>query len=42
MIELLQLILQKKFNFLVEQITALIGLSIDKINTLKDNINFYE
>lgn len=29
-------------NLTIEQITALIGLSINKINTLKDNINFYE
>ena len=31
-----------KINFLVEQITDLIGLSINKTNTLKYNINFYE
>ena len=31
-----------KINFLVEQIMVLIGLSINKISTLKYNINFYE
>ena len=31
-----------KINFLVEQIMVLIGLSINKTNTLKYNINFYE
>lgn len=29
-------------NLTIEQITDLIGLSINKTNTLKDNINFYE
>lgn len=29
-------------NLTIEQITALIGLSINKTNTIKYNINFYE